>query len=87
MERKIRAQRNVSENNDKDLKRPRPKDEIEETILVEDDDEGSQSNSIMDGAAVQVGSSKVSLVFASQEFKSRNYELKTDTRTVLLPKI
>lgn len=85
MARKTCARRNINESAKKDLKQKwlEVEDDIDETIHVEDEDEGSQSYSITDGAAVQGQSSRISLVFTTPEFELRYRELNMSTRIFL----
>lgn len=59
------------------------KDDVNDNIQVEEDYEGFHTTNIADGANVRVGSSRVSLTFASQDFEARYYDLTMATRTVL----
>lgn len=89
MVRKTSAQWNVNVTAKKDLKRKRlvvEDDIVDETINVEDEEEGSHSNSLTDGDAAHGQSSRVSLIYSAPEFESRYYDLKMATRTVLFSK-
>lgn len=61
-------------------------DGFDDTIQIEDDVEDSRSNSINDGDTMHGQKSRISLLFSTLEFESRNSDLKIVSRTILFSK-